>query len=276
MNYIALGLLIIVGVIVIAAIFSETFQEKIFDGSNSETKIAGVITVQGVSFVVLIIGLTGTSAYLELENKPEPTPPTMDVEDAITILKNTEKDLVSLQFSQDDSIHVKLNNTTIAKVKQDIDFDIQKSNSFNDKYNVNLEESSLGDFSLDIFENALSYQQGNIYFQDSLYNIQNTNFWFKIDEIENIPTRNGNKIAKYTFKFGEGESKQNIKWSSEEVEYGKTDNGQIPNNMKLLRDTHWKSNYAIALGAGLFGKNDEGRNYIEMINATLVRIRIEK
>ncbi|VVV02579.1 hypothetical protein [Mesonia oceanica] len=276
MNYIALGLLIIVGVIVIAAIFSETFQEKIFDGNNSETKIAGVITVQGVSFVVLIIGLAGTSAYLELQNKPEPIPPKMDVEEAITILKNTDKALVSLHFSQDDSINVKLNNTTIAKIKQAIDFDIKKSNSFNDKYEINLEESSLGNFSLDIFENALIYKRGNIYFQDSVYNIQNTSFWFKIEDIENFSTHSGNKIAKYTFKFGEGKTKQTIQWSSEEVEYDKTDNGQLPNSMKLLRDTHWKFHYAIALGAGLFGKNEEGRNYIEMINALLISIRVEK
>lgn len=186
MNYIALGLLIIVGVIVIAAIFSETFQEKIFDGNNSETKIAGVITVQGVSFVVLIIGLAGTSAYPELQNKLEPIPPKMDVEEAITILKNTDKALVSLHFSQDDSINVKLNNTTIAKIKQAIDFDIKKSNSFNDKYEINLEESSLGNFSLDIFENSINYKRGNIYFQDSVYNIQNTSFWFKIEDIENF------------------------------------------------------------------------------------------
>ena len=50
----------------------------------------------------------------------------MDVEEAITILKNTDKALVSLHFSQDDSINVKLNNTTIAKIKQAIDFDIKK------------------------------------------------------------------------------------------------------------------------------------------------------
>ena len=58
-------------------------------------------------------------------------------------------------------------------------------------------------------------------------------------------------------------------------EYGKTDNGQLPNRMKIINNVNWTNSYAVALGAGLYGRYN-GKYYIEIINTILVKISIEK
>ena len=119
------------------------------------------------------------------------------------------------------------------------------------------------------------YENGNIYWKDSAYNIANSNFWFKIENIESINIGQGKNIARYFIRFGEGQSPKSIKWSSGNYEYGKTDNGQLPAAMKIINNANWTKSYAIALGAGLFGQYN-GKYYIEIINAMLVEVRIEK
>ena len=45
--------------------------------------------------------------------------------------------------------------------------------------------------------------------------------------------------------------------------------------MKIINNANWTKSYAIALGAGLFGQYND-RYYIEIINAMLVEVWIEK
>ncbi|PCJ67596.1 MAG: hypothetical protein COA58_00225 [Bacteroidetes bacterium] len=269
MNYVTLIILLLIGIIIVAAIFKDSFQEKVFGGSESETTIAGVFSVRGVSFVTLIVGLTGVATYFELQRSSE-----IGINQVIEHLKFTNNDQFSFHFYKEDSIDLKLNGTSIGRFGQPIDVNITKSLTNKNSYEIKYDKARLGSLKLNVLQNSLIYSHGNIYWEDSAYNIENSSFWFRIEKIESIQINPNLKIAKYHLRFGEGQSKQAVKWSANTIEFGKSDDGKLPNSMKIIHETGWNNSYVIAMGVGLFGEN-YGKNYIEEINAILVKIRIQ-
>ena len=238
MNYIAIGLLVLVGIIVLAAIFIESFQEKIFGGKQGETKIAGFITVKGVSFVVLIIGLSGVATFLELKLADKHQ---HGVDYAASILKNTENDSFSMDYSPKDSVDIKLNSMVIARIKRNFDFGINKSKTDQNKYDLNIEDATLGNFKLYVEQHTLRYQEGDIYYEDSIYNINNTSFYFKIEDI--LSTKIGNTtVAKYKVNFAERSKEDKLVWLKRPKEFRKSDNGNLPDEMNLLSSLEWSKN----------------------------------
>lgn len=272
MNYLAIGILIIVGIIVVASILIPPFQNKIFGGENGEASIGGFITVRGVSFVLLIIGLSGVAAYIELNKKDD-----LNMTQVISFLTNSRDDSFSLDYVDNDSINVKLNRQLVGSLKQQLDFDIKKSKDKIHNYDVHIEDNNLGDFRLNATIKHLIWKAGDKYYQNQAYRIEESNLWFKIEKVESIKVSgpDGEKYAKYTIRFGEGHREDTIKWTDRTYEYRKTNKGQIPNELKLLSNSSWNNSYAVALGTGVFGGSDD-QYHIEQINAMLVIIGIEE
>ena len=67
MEFVTPIILAIVAIVVIATIFSPSFQEKMFGDDSNETLIAGIFTVRGVSFVSVTLGLIFVVVYFELQ-----------------------------------------------------------------------------------------------------------------------------------------------------------------------------------------------------------------
>lgn len=270
MSYLSLLILMIIAIIIIAAIFNPGFQERMFGGGESEMKIAGVLSVTGVSFVALIVGLVAVAIYYELNRNQD-----LEMDRAVDCLQKSSDHHFSLHFVKRDSVDIQIDGVRVARIKQPIAFEVKKSASDKRGYDVTYEKAVLGNLKLDVFSNSLLYTTGNIYFLDSLYNIENSDFWFRIKTIKVVKDSRGNDIARYVFRFGEGASKESIRWSGNDYEYGKTDSGGLPGVMKIIHDEHWDNSYAIALGAGRYGEYEK-KSYIEQINAILVKIGIEK
>ena len=262
-------LLSLAAIIIIAAVFFRGFQDKIFGHNEGQAEIAGILTVRGATFLILVLSLAGLSVFLEIKEAKQPSR-----KEAIEILKGEQPDSFELAYQSEDSIYIKLDNEKIGKLKGKFEFDIFKSDQAPNKYDLHVEKAPIGNIDLNMYENTMLFENGNIYYQDSSYNIPNTDFWFMIDEIRTI-NYNEKKITRYVLMFGEGLNKKRIIWTDKTFEYGKSDDGKIPNQMKLISQPKWGHSYALALGLGNFGGNN-GINHVEIINAMLVRIKLVK
>ena len=139
MNYFTIVILVLVGIIIIAAIFKPGFQEKIFGGSEGEAKIAGILSVRGVSFVILIIGLVGVATYFEINNNPE-----ISVSKVIKYLESSKNAQLSVRFLNKDSIDISMNGASIGRIKQPMDLSVKKSLASEKSYDVVLDNATMG------------------------------------------------------------------------------------------------------------------------------------
>lgn len=266
MNLISLGILIIVGIIVIAAIFNASFQEKIFGGAEGEARIAGIISVKGVSFTVLLVGLLGLASYQEGQSKK------FDNVDSDVIIKQiiSANNLnFTFKLKGKDSILVYVNDIFIKQIHQSIDFAIQKSADEKFKYDVSLDNKKVEQIDLDFNKSSMAYDEGDIYYEHEAYQYEETGFWFKLDSIITTPS----KKVRYEFLFGEGESSESIQWIEKSLAFGKSDNGRTKGDLHILSMKGWEKCYALNLGAGNFGSGN-GRNHIEMISINLAMISV--
>jgi hypothetical protein len=266
MNIISIFLLAIAASIIFATIFFGSFREKIFQHEEGGVEVFGV-NVKGVSFVVLVLGLSALAVYLEL-NKPKK----LELGEVVQFLKNSNEDSFRLDYSDPDEIKILLAEEHIASLKEKPRIDLQKNQEEIDQYAVQIANTHIGSLKLIVLEETKRDQ--GYHYQGVSYHVGNSDFWFKIENIESIPTRNGFK-SQYTFRFGEGSSEEDVVWHDKKYLYGYTDSGLFPNEMTLIRNPVWRNSYAIAMSLGNLGTLN-GRNYIGNINMLLISSGIEK
>jgi len=258
---IIVGFLAIIFLIIAAAIFVPSFQEKVLGGSEGETSIGGFITVKGASFVLLIIGMASLITYLSVQrntstqdgSESPPAAPTTAA--AIKVLETATDDQYSLRFEADEQVGIIANNTLLGSTQQNFTLKLDKSKINKASYDIQMGDARISSLQVDLKESRLI---------DDGYG--------KIEEIKSVQTSKG-LIAKYQFRFGEGDSENTIQWTENTFEYSKSDDGRQSETMNFLQDAKWNSSYAIALGAGLFGGGDNSL-HIEKINIYLVEIKL--
>ncbi|MEL7221302.1 MAG: hypothetical protein AAGJ93_08285 [Bacteroidota bacterium] len=277
---IIIGFLAIIFLIIAAAIFVPSFQEKVLGGSEGETSIGGFITVKGASFVLLIIGMASLITYLSVQNKDEtdvtPTegkpPANPSTASAIKVLEQAEDDQYTLDIDEEGRLNVSVNNTAVGTAAQNFAFSLDKSSVSKKNYDIKMGASTISGIQVDLSGTRLAYEGNNLYEKDKAYQLENTDFWFRIEDIKSVQINSG-LVAKYQFRFGEGATENTIKWTEDTYEYDKSDNGRQSASMRFLQNTSWQSSYAIALGAGLFG-GTEASLHIEKINIYLVEVEL--
>lgn len=262
---------ILLSAIIVAFIFSKKFREDVI-ASPGEASVFGMINVKGVIVVLLSAIFVGAFVYIiQMDNNKMKA---LDTPTAINHLK-TSADNYSINYNPSSScLELIVNGTSIGELTHDLKLNLnaRKGKGIED-WNIGVGEMTLGLINLKAEQGYRSWHPGQnplVYEQHQPYQIQNMNFFFRIDsiysrKIDTLP------IPFFHVRFGERADGE-ITWHQDRFTFNKTDNGKIDlnNGLTFLSDPMWRNDYYVGFGAGFPGGSQVA--HVEMVNVFAVKI----
>jgi hypothetical protein len=266
MNLLSILILALAFIIVLASIFNESFQKLIFQNTQGQAQF-GKFTVKGVTFLVIVLALVACAVFLET-NKPAKK---YTMNDAVEFLKKESGDSFRIVFDEKSQMLVFLNNQLVARENPEKKITFRKGAKAKD-YDLLIDRAVMGNFSLNIDQEQLKKNEPT-YYQNEPYRFNDKNFWFKLVRLKTKKDKSTKKkLAYYTFTFGEGESVEEIKWTSKKITIPKSDNGKLSNGIQFISDNNWEKSYVLSIGAGKFGGKE--RIHIDLIQSELAIVDV--